>query len=124
LTADREWVANSDYTDAPQRLVQAEQSPPGAGEPIADLQSASAREKHWKAQLAELQYKEAAGDLVPAKDVKARLVEVFSSCRTALLAIPSRARQQAPHFTAADILLLENLIREALEALVPDEVVE
>jgi phage terminase Nu1 subunit (DNA packaging protein) len=47
-----------------------------------------------------------------------RLVSVFTACKTRLLAIPSRARQALPHLVAADLGVLEALIREALEDLV------
>lgn len=79
--------------------------------------SATQRLKAAQADLAELKFKEAAGELVPARDVEARMVSVFTSCKTRLLAIPSRARQALPHLTNADVASLETLVREALEEL-------
>ncbi len=133
--ADQEWAANSDYTDAPQRApgavattfeeTQADPSknerepPPVPKEPEFDatISGGAARQKHWAAKLAELKYKEAAGELVLAKDVEHRLTDVFSACRTRLLGVASRAKQTLPHLSVADIAQLDQLIREALEEL-------
>lgn len=136
--ADREWASKSDYTDAPQRAQTppAEVAPalvavpahyePGRhvlvpdaepGDESPDIASAAAKEKHWRAKLAELKFREAAGELVPVAQVAAKLVDVFSSSRTKLLGLPGRARQALPHLTLEDIAALEALVREALEDL-------
>ena len=119
--AKQAWVANSDYTDAPQRAPQLAPTPARAPTPTEDeppnLHEASAREKHWKAELAELKFKEAAGELVPAAEVRSKVEGAFRTCKTKLLAIPSRARQAIPHLTIAETASLEDLIREALEEL-------
>jgi phage terminase Nu1 subunit (DNA packaging protein) len=39
------------------------------------------------------------------------------TCRNKLLGIPTRAKQRLPGLTTADVLILDALIREALEAL-------
>lgn len=132
--ADQEWAANTDATyraraagGDPRELVDpvlgqpvAPLAPPtdapGDGEPI-DLASASARAKHWDAELKELKFKEAARELIPARDVEARLVDVFSSCKVKLLEIPSRAKQALPHLSVTDLQVLEDLLRESLEGL-------
>lgn len=141
--ADREWTAKTDLSKAPtyvkERAEQraAEPAPPRVDpfghlprlEEPADpgaprsahaemtLSEASTIEKVWKAKAAELKYRQDAGELVPAKDVAHRLEDVFHGCRTKLLGVPSRARQALPHLTVADIGVLENLVREALEDL-------
>lgn len=118
--ADREWAANSDYTDAPHHNpgalpVVAPVVQPADPE-LADqsVAGAAGRSKHWEAEMRKLKFHEAAGELVPVKDVDHRLVTVFTHCKTRLLAIPSRARQALPHLSLADVGTLENLIREAL----------
>lgn len=124
--ADREWAENSDYTDAPHRLA-AQRPPPAAGDLEAPTDDApaggsladhSARLKRWHADLAELKFRKAAGDLIPAGDVERRLVDVFTACKAKLLALPSRAKQALPHLSHADLEALEALVREALEELV------
>lgn len=77
----------------------------------------SAREKFWKARTAELDYRKRAGELVEAKELEGRLVDLFSGCQKKLLGVPSRARQQDPTLTPAHLALVEELIREALEDL-------
>lgn len=112
--ADKEWDANSDYTDAPQRL-EAQVNADGA--PATTLAEAALAGKFWQAKLAELKFREAAAELVPAKDVETKLVNVFAQCRTKLLGIPSRMRQRDPSLSATQFTLFESLIREALEDL-------
>ena len=111
--ADLEWEQNRDMTTAPQRVAR-HASPDLDADTLA--QSAE-RQKHWQASLAELKYREAAGELVLARDVESRLVEVFGSCKSKLLGVPSRARQQLPHLSDSDVLVLTALVREALEGL-------
>jgi phage terminase Nu1 subunit (DNA packaging protein) len=132
--ADREWDANTDLTHAPtyvkeRAAARAAGAPPpdddDAEDEAPDLSSvedmsladASRSEKAWKAKLAELKYRQAAGELVPAKDVSRALEDTFARCKTKLLAVHSRARQSLPHLTVADLAVIEDLIREALEDL-------
>jgi hypothetical protein len=139
--ADREWEAGTDLTKAPAYVKERADNPPPTfvselapprdpsrgGRPPGTapaasaegmtLSEASAAEKLWKARMAELQYREKAGELVNAKDVSMRLEGVFTTCRTRLLGVPSRARQAIPSLTVADITALEDLVREALEEL-------
>lgn len=84
---------------------------------VMPLGEAARHEKFWKARTAELEYHQAAGNLVPAADVREKLQGIFSECRVKLLSIPGRARQAMPHLSRADVTQLEDLIREALEAL-------
>lgn len=119
--AKREWVENGDYTDAPQRRPIPNESPAMPEEHEDDgtptLQNAAARAKHWEAETKELEYRKKAGELVRASDIEARLADVFTHCKTRLLAIPSRAKQELPQLTLKDLEVLEGLIREALEDL-------
>jgi hypothetical protein len=82
-----------------------------------NLKDASSEEKKWKALLAQLEYKERDGELVPAKDVEVATAALFTNVRTKLLAVPGKARAAAPHLTLSDVALLESLIRETLEEL-------
>lgn len=137
--ADQEWNANTDQTRArvaspevkPIPVLTAVRSvtplpdPLPAREPSEDpdepdgsMADAAAREKHWRAKLAELKYKAAAGELVPASEVETSWANTLSQVRTKLLGIPTQFRQALPTLTPPDLVLLENLIREALENLV------
>lgn len=149
--ADREWEENTDLSQAPGYVkeradqaapeveIPAAPAPPPAAaspSPAAEAEEAdeddagggtlklgleSAREKHWKAKLAELKYRERESELVEAQLVEQKLAGTFAQVRTKLLGVPSRARQLLPHLDAADVGALEDLVREALEDLVDDE---
>ncbi len=130
--ADAEWDANTDVAKVPHavqttRAAAAAAANPGEVGPPAAVLGASLNENnaakiYWQARKAELDFREAAGELVPAAGVRAELEGVFRSCRTRLLGIPSRARQLLPGLSVADVGVLENLVREALEGLARGEV--
>lgn len=129
--ADREWEANTDLSQAPiyvreqaeARAAERDGSEPdlSEGPDGVTMSESSAAEKYWKAKHAELKFKEAAGELVSAADVKKTMVNAFVESKTHLLGLPSRAKQAIPHLTTADIGVLETLIRESLEALSESE---
>lgn len=91
-------------------------APGGGGEDLS-LVEVRARHELAKAQLAEIELAEKRGDLVEVAEVDARLTGVFTSCKTKLLGVPSRARQADPSLSVAQIALIESLVREALEDL-------
>lgn len=108
--ADREWAENSDYARHPE--------PDGdVGTEDGPYAGAAARERHWKAELAELQYKKRAGELVEADAIAAEVTSAFATVRSALLGLPSKAKQRLPHLTLTDIATLDAIVREGLEAL-------
>lgn len=124
--ADQEWEANTDLSRAPgyvkerQAPTAAGPSPSTAATPAkgpSPLTEASAREKAAKANLAELEYRRRAGELVQAVAVEARVVELVTQARTKLLGVPAKAKQALPHLSAADVRVLDRLIREALTEL-------
>jgi phage terminase Nu1 subunit (DNA packaging protein) len=84
---------------------------------VPQLAESKARREAALAALAEIELAERQSELVRAADVEARLVNVFSNCKTKLLGVPSRARQRDPTLTGPQIDLFESLIREALEDL-------
>lgn len=138
--ADREWAATTDLTKAPMSVIlrteEHQQKEPPPGEPSApsseatpdeaaaivdpdrmSLSDATAREKHWKAKTAELEYKKRIGELVDAKEVEARMLDEYSECRTKLLGIARKAKAALPHLSHTDVVAIDNLVREALEVL-------
>ena len=103
--ADAEWEATT----------HSEMRPGRGGEP--DLAEVRLRHEQAKASLAELELAKMRGEVVLAADVESRLVDVFAACKTKLLAVPARARQQDPGLSASQLGLFEELIREALSDL-------
>jgi hypothetical protein len=130
--ADRMWAANTDEghrrggdappTEAPPPLPPDE--PAGPGDPVPNYQEARARREAAEAALAEIELAEKRAELIPARDVEARLVKEHSQAKTKLLGIPARARHQDPSLSPEHLTLFESLIREALEDLAtPDAIV-
>lgn len=126
--ADKEWEANTDLSRLPsdERL----NAKRVAEESAAKLQSAGLEQpkveqhedpsdelKSWQARLAELKYREAAAELVPARDVEKKIVMMIAACKTRLLAIPSALKQACPDLTVDHVAKVDALVREALEDL-------
>ncbi len=125
--ADREWEANTS-ADHRERAMGSAATPAVRVAPLACDEDPTAREGMtkseadtvsaiWKARTVELEFKQAAGELVPARDVAHKMADVFTACRTKLMGLPSRARQDLPHLSVADIGVIDGLVREALEDL-------
>jgi phage terminase Nu1 subunit (DNA packaging protein) len=121
--AEREWHANVDRTRAPSGVKDQD-----AGDDEDDqedggpsLSKASAREKHWKALTAELTYKQRAGELVNAAELQAAMADTFTTVRTRLLGVPSKAKQRLPELTLEQLATIDDLVREGLEELVPPD---
>ena len=123
--ADREWAANTDRSRAPASVKDSDDDidplelldlEVAAGE-RTPLSKASAEEKHWKAKLARLNYEQRAGELVNAAEMAATMAADYTMVRTKLLGLPSKAKQRLPHLTLDDLATLDEIVREALEAL-------
>lgn len=112
--ADKEWEENTDTLRHPENAPKGG----GAGEGVA---GATERLRAAQANLAELEYAKAAGELVLAKDVERAVTDAFTAAKTKLLAIPSRVKQAIPHLTVEEVALVERLVREALEDLAASE---
>lgn len=125
--AKKEWLENGDYSRAPHMAPTAAEIAAVAGPaPQADAEvpgsmlDAGTRQKHWNALLAEAKYKKTIGTLILASEVQREWTETLAQCRTKLLALPSQVRQAIPALTLDDVVLVENLVRAALEDLVED----
>jgi phage terminase Nu1 subunit (DNA packaging protein) len=108
--ADREWEASTDRTRSP---IEAVHDPDGQ----LQLQAELARAKFWEANLKEQQFRTRESELVEAAVVEKKIAGVFSRVRGHLLGLPSRAKQAIPHLSAAEVVLLEQLVRESLTEL-------
>ena len=90
---------------------------PEARTAATDYHVGRARRELAQAEMAEIELDARRGQFVPLAVVRERLERVFLECRTKLLAVPNRIRQQLPHLSPADIRTIDDLIRDALEAL-------
>lgn len=128
--ADKEWAANTDLSRLPSderqhakrvaaesaaKLEAAGLAPPSKAPTTFD--DPSDELKGWQAKLAELKYREAAGELVVASSIKGKVIDRIAASKTRLLAIPSALKQALPHLTVADVAKVDELVRQALEDL-------
>ena len=102
--ADVEWEGSTDPTRKPS-------AEPGQGESFAD---AKARRERALATMAEDELKRRRGEVILAKDVEHGLINVFSACRTRLLALPTRLRADCPEMGIKGFLAAEQVVRDCL----------
>lgn len=124
--ADVEWAASTKEDrvplSGPTAPAAAPPAVPGASEaaaapPVNELALARARREAAGADLAEIELAEKRGELVRARDIEARLADVFLRCRTRIMGVAARLREQDPTFSGTQLQLVEELLREALEEL-------
>lgn len=84
-----EAAANPAYAKAPGR--------PAKDRGPSNYADAAAREKHFKALLAELDFKEREGELVNAAELRHELAAVFTVVKTSLRSIPAKVAQEVFH---------------------------
>lgn len=93
---------------------------PGAGRPKNEgqhsayevLAKAKAKRETFKAQLAELEYQQARGELVRADDVEAAWADHIQTAKGRLLALPSRVAPRVQQ--EAELRKIEEIIRDEL----------
>jgi len=115
--ADAEWKASTYADMVPLTGPTAPKKRDGEADEAPSLAEARARLDAARAELAEMDLAERRGELLPASEVEARMVAVFSECKTKLLGVPTWVRQQDPGLTRDQVRLFEAAIREALEGL-------
>jgi hypothetical protein len=113
--ADDQRPAKEPGDGQPRSRPAASLEPDGPQAP--DYLEARARRELALAQLAELELGERSGQLGSVKEMRAAVEKVYHQTRNKLLGAPSKFRQRCPHVAVADILVLDNIVREALEAL-------
>jgi phage terminase Nu1 subunit (DNA packaging protein) len=102
--AEREWTENRNLSKVRGPVA------PAMADERKRLLTAQARR-------AELDNAKTAGELVSAREVELAWASHIVEARTQILGVPSRYRQRVPHATAADLAVLDKLLRESLEAL-------
>lgn len=95
-----------------------EPTPAGSGSRIASpLMDATLRERNARAEAIERDNAVKAGRLIEKDEAERRERTRIIAARTKLLGLPSRAKARLPHLGAADLVVLEALIRDALDEL-------
>jgi len=84
---------------------------------MPDYNESRAKTEYEKSLLLELERREKEGQLVERAAVEATLSALAVEVRTKLRAVPNRARQRIPHLTPEEVVILTDLVDEALEAL-------
>jgi hypothetical protein len=125
--ADEEWAANTDLTKAPtyvkQRAARKGQSLKGEQvsaevvpmTPGPNMAQAALDEKRWKARLAEQEFLRQAGNLVDGTAAKSAFMTQVIEARTKLLGVPSKVKGRVPELTLAQLAVIDEEIRRALE---------
>jgi phage terminase Nu1 subunit (DNA packaging protein) len=111
-TAAAEWAAHT-------RVRVDSRKGTGASSPTR-LAEATMREREARADAIEMENDRKKRLVVPAREVDLRWSGLVVSARTKLLGLPSRFKQRAPETLASALIVLEALIREALEELAAD----
>jgi hypothetical protein len=114
--ADAQWATHT----TPRAVAftpRAAGSPPSGPGPLTALAEVTVRERRARAMATELAVARLVKNLVPAKEVELRWAACIVTARTALLGLPSRARQRLPHLTPMDVSVLDALVREVLAEL-------
>jgi phage terminase Nu1 subunit (DNA packaging protein) len=78
-----------------------------------------ARTRHAlaRAALAEFELERELGKYVLVAEARGDVEKIFRECRDKLLGLATRIRQQMPNVAHADVARIDDLVREALEAL-------
>lgn len=120
--AGREW----DEHTRPRVAAEKPEAAAGAGSngaiaPPSALSRATQRERDARAALAELEYQRKLGKYVLLEDYERGEAARIVRARTVLGGLPTRAKQRLPHLASSDLVVLEQLVREALEELASSE---
>jgi len=108
VKADEEWNHNTQAKAGTE---------PKDGTDRSSLTEATIRERHWKAKLAEIEYRQKAGELASVKDMRQHYSTKTVEWRNAVLGVPSQFKQRVPHLTLQDLGELETLLRGTLQIL-------
>jgi phage terminase Nu1 subunit (DNA packaging protein) len=118
--ADADWEANTDPIGGMRQYARQDAdaaspvSPSVARERYAQIR---AEREEWQRRLLQLKYEEKAGLLVSAAEVAERYEKFVHLSMTALLALPARIKGELPHLSTRDIVRIDGMVRDALEAL-------
>jgi len=116
-TLRSEWDAR---TQAKMRPVTARRQAPRprhqSGD-VPDYNESRARTEYLKAELLELERAQKEGELISAEEVSKKWGELVAIARTKVLGVPSKAKQRIPDFPQDAFVILEDIVREALEEL-------
>ena len=84
---------------------------------VPDYNESRARTEYLKAELMEFDRAEKEGELIRADEVTKAWGEIVAITRTKMMAVPTKAKQRIPEISADDFVVLEEIVREALEEL-------
>ena len=127
VVADREWFSNRDESYIRNTPMTNEELAPPAAPEEPDKPKGPNYAQHraireaFAARLAKLEYEEKTGRLVDGEEIRKLWVTVASIVRTKVLGIPSKIRQQIPETTGEQYVIIEKIVREALEDLARNE---
>jgi phage terminase Nu1 subunit (DNA packaging protein) len=92
-----------------------------AGGEVDGYKVARTRRELALAEIAEHQLAQLRDEFVPAEEARAYIVGKFTLVKTLLLGVPSKLKQRDRSFTTAQIALVDDTIREALNELADEQ---
>lgn len=80
-------------------------------------QESRAKKEYEQAEILRLKRLEIEGKLVPLEEILHEFTEIGNEVRNKILSAPSKLKQRCPHISHEDYLVLEEILREALESI-------
>lgn len=114
-----EWAANVDPSKQRDQQKQNDTKAMDAAGGLSNYQKAKAIKETFAAKLAQLEYEEKAGKLVPAAQVKAEAFKIARNVRDSLMGLPERVSAELAHMKEPReiAIYLRSQLAEALKDL-------
>lgn len=108
-------IGTRESIDRQRRERRAGTSPPASDDEVPDYNVSRALRERQLALMAQMDRRQREGELLERAEVERAWSQSVTIAKTALLAVPSRAKERIPHLTLDEIETLTELIRSALE---------
>jgi len=102
---------------APPPKPASESVPSSSSDPLGDLALSRLEFERFKAKRERLEYEKESGKLISVEDAMRILGKQIQEAKSAVMALGKHARGRLPHLTVDDVVVIEDLCREALEGL-------
>jgi len=112
--ADKAWEENTDAAMA--RYRGSNQAENASSKTAAYLEERTLRER-LRRQREQMELDQQAGLLVPKAEVLHGYEAAFTRTRAKFLGVPSKVKQHLPHLTSKDLVVIDQIVRDALSEL-------
>lgn len=125
--ADRLWLSRPGARAPALERARASAAPPPAPEtspqavassdPLGDLALSRLERERYQAKLSRLEFEQKSGQLISVEKAMQIFGRQIQEAKSAVMALGKHARSRIPHLTVDDVLVIEELARQALEGL-------